>query len=125
MRAVKSAGNTSTELKLIRLLRSGHLSGWRRNYPLFGKPDFVFPQDKIALFADGCFWHGHNCRNISPVRNAAYWKHKVIRNRKRDVIVTRTLAKQGWRTVRLWECQISKGRINKLIRILGKPHYGG
>ena len=60
MKAVKSKGNISTEIKLIKLFKEKKIKGWRRNYKLFGNPDFVFPKSKIALFADGCFWHGHN-----------------------------------------------------------------
>jgi DNA mismatch endonuclease, patch repair protein len=55
MRAVKSKGNKSTEKKLIDLFKEKKLKGWRRNYPIFGKPDFVFPKRKVAVFADGCF----------------------------------------------------------------------
>lgn len=55
MAAVKSKGNRSTELKLIGILRKFHLSGWRRNQPLVGKPDFVFRRERVAVFVDGCF----------------------------------------------------------------------
>ena len=66
MRKVKSAKNKSTEIKLIRYFKSRNITGWRRNYKLFGKPDFVFPKKRLAVFADGCFWHGHNCRRCVP-----------------------------------------------------------
>ncbi|MGD1046922.1 MAG: very short patch repair endonuclease [Bacteroidota bacterium] len=118
MRAVKSAGNVTTELNLIRIFRSFHITGWRRNYQIFGKPDFVFPKKRVAVFADGCFWHGHTCRNLSPRRNAEYWKQKVIRNRRRDALVRRTLFNNGWVVVRLWECQISKRQISRLTEVL-------
>jgi len=120
MRAVKSAGNVSTELRLIQLLRDNHITGWQRNYPLFGKPDLVFPKKRVAIFADGCFWHGHTCRNVIPKRNAEYWRQKVLRNRKRDTLVKRTLFNKGWKVVRLWECQISKGQIIKLFRAIDR-----
>ena len=77
MLQVKSVGNKSTELKLISLFKAHKIIGWRRNYKIFGKPDFVFPQKKIAIFVDGCFWHGHNCRNTSPEDNKAYWVKKI------------------------------------------------
>ncbi len=80
MRAVKSKGNKSTELKLIQIFRNHKIKGWRRNYPLFGKPDFVFPKLKIAVFVDGCFWHGHNCRQLKPSDNSEYWKRKIYKN---------------------------------------------
>ena len=60
---VKSGGNKSTELKLINLFKGYRIKGWRRNYKIYGKPDFVSPKKKVAIFVDGCFWHGHNCRN--------------------------------------------------------------
>lgn len=108
MRAVKSRGNKSTELKLIEIFKNSGVSGWRRNYKLFGNPDFVFPKKRIAVFVDGCFWHGHNCRNTTPANNADYWRKKIKRNVKRDVLVTQTLREKGWKVTRIWECQIKK-----------------
>ena len=115
MRAVKSKGNKSTELKLISIFKENNLKGWRRNYPLFGKPDFVFPKIKVAVFADGCFWHGHNCRNINPSDNSDYWNKKIKRNKKRDRLVTKTLKNKGWIVVRIWECEINKNNYQRKI----------
>ena len=108
MRKVKSDRNRSTELKLIVFFRSNGIRGWRRNYKLFGKPDFVFPKIKTAVFVDGCFWHGHDCRNTKPQTNQDYWQKKIARNRKRDRMVTKTLKLRGWRVIRIWECAIDK-----------------
>ncbi len=108
MRAVKSRGNKSTELKLIEIFKKFGISGWRRNYKLFGNPDFVFPKKRIAVFVDGCFWHGHDCRNTKPVDNADYWRKKIERNKKRDILVVQTLTEKGWKVIRIWECQIKK-----------------
>ncbi|GAB4541187.1 MAG: very short patch repair endonuclease [Anaerolineales bacterium] len=121
MRAVKSRGNQSTELKLIEIFKLRGVNGWRRNYDLFGKPDFVFPQKRIALFADGCFWHGHNCRNVKPSQNAAYWTEKIARNKARDKAVTQALKKKGWVVIRLWECHIQKGDVKKLLAAYSCP----
>ena len=60
MRQVKSKKNKSTELRLIEIFKQNGITGWRRNYPVKGHPDFVFPKKKIAVFVDGCFWHGHD-----------------------------------------------------------------
>ena len=109
MRAVKSGGNKSTELKLIELFRKSKITGWRRNFKLFGKPDLTFPKQRIAVFVDGCFWHGHNCRNTNPANNADYWRTKIARNKERDLLVVRTLKEKGWHVIRIWECQIKKG----------------
>jgi len=101
MRAVKSKGNKSTEVKLVYLFKKYKIIGWRRNYKLFGNPDFVFPQKKIAVFADGCFWHGHSCRKIKPVDNRQYWDSKIKRNKKRDLFVNSILTTKGWRVIRI------------------------
>lgn len=114
MRAVKSRGNKSTEIKLVKIFKSHHVIGWRRNSSLAGHPDFIFPKNRIAVFADGCFWHGHNCRNVNPSDNAIYWKKKIARNKARDKAITRELTKKGWKVVRIWECEINKGKIRKL-----------
>lgn len=108
MRAVKSRGNKSTELKVIKIFKEFKIVGWRRNYKLFGKPDFVFPKEKLAIFVDGCFWHGHNCRNTKPAANVDYWRQKIERNKARDEAVSKTLAEKSWRVLRIWECKISK-----------------
>jgi len=64
MAQVKSVGNKSTEKMLVTVLRNSKIVGWRRHYPIIGKPDFAFPRKKVAVFVDGCFWHGHpfKCR---------------------------------------------------------------
>ena len=89
MKAVKSKGNKSTEIKLIEIFRLHHITGWRRNSNLAGHPDFIFPKNQIAVFADGCFWHGHNCRNVTPSENAEYWQNKIKRNKARDKAITK------------------------------------
>ncbi len=106
MRKVKSKGNESTELKLIKLFKEIGIKGWRRNYPIYGKPDFIFLKYKIAVFCDGCFWHGHNCRNTKPKDNADYWSKKIQKNKNRDIEVTEYLELKGWKVFRIWECDI-------------------
>jgi len=106
MRQVKSSRNKSTELKLIKFFKANHIKGWRRNYNIFGKPDFVFPKTKTAIFLDGCFWHGHDCRNTKPKDNIDYWKAKIKRNKKRDKEVTKHIIQKGWTVIRFWECEL-------------------
>lgn len=109
MSRVRSKGNATTELKLLALIRYGRLHGWRRNFCLLGRPDFVFPQQKVAVFVDGCFWHGHACgRNLTPKCNSALWQKKIIANQSRDRRNTRALRAAGWRVVRIWECALAK-----------------
>ena len=76
MRQVKSQKNKSTELRLIQVFKEQHITGWRRNYRVKGHPDFVFPKQRVAVFVDGCFWHGHDCRNTRPSDNQEYWQKK-------------------------------------------------
>ncbi|MDR1403788.1 MAG: very short patch repair endonuclease [Tannerellaceae bacterium] len=106
MRHVKGSRNKSTELKLIAFFKANHVKGWRRNFKLFGKPDFTFPPYKITIFVDGCFWHGHDCRNTRPKDNADYWSKKRERNINRDKEVTQTLQNKGWTVIRFWECEL-------------------
>ena len=113
MRSVKSHNNKSTELKLIQILKQSDIKGWRRKYKLFGNPDFVFPKKRIAVFADGCFWHGHGCRKSNPKENAYYWREKIRKNKLRDKLVSEVLKQKGWQVIRIWECQIKKGNLYK------------
>lgn len=117
MRQVKASGNKSTELKLIEFFKTNNIKGWRRSYKLLGKPDFTFPTLRIVVFVDGCFWHGHNCRNTKPKNNKNYWANKVRRNKKRDIEVTFTLKQKGWTVIRLWECELkSEKRLAKRLK---------
>lgn len=120
MRAVKSKENITTELKLIKFFKNKDIKGWRRNYPLYGKPDFVFPKAKLAVFTDGCFWHGHGCRNVSPATNKEYWEEKIRKNKERDKIVNKRLKEKGWHVIRIWECQIKESSINSKISKIEK-----
>jgi DNA mismatch endonuclease, patch repair protein len=118
MSRIRSKRNATTELRLISLLRAARVRGWRRNLPLPGKPDFVFPKSKLAVFVDGCFWHGHGCgRNLKPKRNATLWREKFAANRRRDARVVRELRSAGWRVVRIWECALTRRPDNCLGRI--------
>lgn len=112
MQKVKSKGNLSTEEKLVAIFKKHNIKGWRRNYPVKGKPDFVFLKKKIAVFADGCFWHGHHCRNVIPKQNAEYWNAKRQRNIDRDKTITKRLQDRGWLVIRFWECDIKANKLN-------------
>ncbi|MBN1903229.1 DNA mismatch endonuclease Vsr [Candidatus Sumerlaeota bacterium] len=108
MAQVKSNGNRSTEVRLIAVLRENHISGWRRRYPLEGKPDFVFPRSRVAVFVDGCFWHGHPKKCRMPKQNREYWENKIAHNVARDRQVTCMLREKGWKVVRIWEDCVQK-----------------
>ena len=108
MSHIKGKGNKDTELAMIQILRSHHISGWRRNQAVLGKPDFVFPKQKIALFVDGCFWHGCPKHSNMPKNNQEFWAKKLQGNKDRDKFVTRELRKMGWVVVRVWEHELNQ-----------------
>ncbi|HUB67937.1 MAG TPA: very short patch repair endonuclease [Candidatus Methylacidiphilales bacterium] len=120
MAAVHSKGNASTEKRMILAFRKNGITGWRRNYPLFGHPDFVFPSKKVVIFVDGCFWHG--CKHCfqMPTSNVLYWTKKITRNRARDQEVGRYLKNHGWKVLRIAECKLKKenAQIKKLRMFL-------
>lgn len=118
MSRVRSKKNKSTELKLIEAFGELSIRGWRRNYKVIGHPDFVFLPSRIAVFVDGCFWHGHDCRNTRPSSNREYWEKKIGKNMERDARITELFQSRGWTVVRIWECELQKKNREKLLRKL-------
>jgi len=106
MSRIKGKGNKDTELVMIQIMRKYHISGWRRNQAVLGKPDFVFFKQKIALFVDGCFWHGCPKHSNMPKNNQEFWAKKLQQNKDRDKYVSRELKKAGWKIVRVWEHEL-------------------
>lgn len=102
MAAIRSKGNKDTELRLVSILRAHGITGWRRHRPLPGKPDFIFPKQHLAVFVDGCFWHGCRWHCRMPQNNRRYWQNKIAGNIARDRRTTRLLRTQGWRVLRIW-----------------------
>ena len=123
MSRVRSRKNSSTELKLIKYFDELSIHGWKRNYEVIGHPDFVFLDKRIAVFVDGCFWHGHDCRNTRPSSNQEYWEKKRSRNIEHDKQVTKRFEERGWTVIRIWECELKKKNRDDLIRKL-KPIIG-
>jgi len=115
MSRIRSRGNKDTELALIKLFREHGVTGWRRNQKVFGKPDFLFRRKRLALFVDGCFWHGCPKHCKAPVGNREFWEKKLSANQERDRRVNRELRKLGWRVVRIWEHDLAR-RADKCIR---------
>ncbi|GDX12105.1 hypothetical protein LBMAG57_38770 [Verrucomicrobiota bacterium] len=91
MARVRGRGNKSTEENLARLFRKAGITGWRRHLCLLGTPDFAFPKLRLAVFVDGCFWHGCPKHATKPKNNADFWRKKLAANKARDRLVTRTL----------------------------------
>lgn len=120
MKKVRSKNNKSTELKLIQIFKENDIHGWRRNYKVKGRPDFVFLDKKIAIFVDGCFWHGHDCRNTKPKDNQEYGDKKRERNMKHDKEITEYFEGRGWTVIRIWECELkNKKALEKLSSKFG------
>lgn len=131
MAKVRSQGNASTELRLIAVFRALGVTGWRRGATLRVaglkaagqgtkgarfqvRPDFVFRAIRLAVFVDGCFWHGCPLHATRPRQNADFWREKIAANQARDRLVTRTLRARGWRVLRLWEHELRPSRLARL-----------
>jgi DNA mismatch endonuclease (patch repair protein) len=117
MSRVRSRRNQATELRFIVLLKKWRLSGWRRDFPIFGNPDFVFPKLRLAIFVDGCFWHACPLHGTHPENNRDFWTQKIARNVKRDRLVSRTLRAKNWRVLRIWQHEL---RPKNEARLLAK-----
>jgi DNA mismatch endonuclease, patch repair protein len=119
MSRIRSYGNRSTELRLMKVFRSHRIIGWRRRQRLQGNPDFTFRKQRVCVFVDGCFWHGCPRCYRRPTSNLTYWEQKVERNRSRDRKVNRELHKAGWRVLRIREHELrSKQDALVVTRIL-------
>lgn len=105
MRTLKRKDNDA-ELAVRRLL---HAAGYRYrvHYPVPGRPrrtiDIAFTRPKVAVFIDGCFWHGCPEHGSRPISNATWWDAKLAANRGRDHDTTRHLVRIGWSVIRAWE----------------------
>ena len=91
------------------------LSAWLRiswaDSEKISKRDFVFRKQRIAIFVDGCFWHGHDCRNIRPGANGEYWRNKRERNIQHDKEITALFEARGWTVIRIWECELKQKKL--------------
>ena len=143
MSRIRGRGNKDTELALARLLRANGIKGWRRHalvrvasgkwqvtrkapapvlspvtrhLSLAVRPDFVFRRTQLAIFVDGCFWHGCPKHATKPKNNRAFWHRKLSANRTRDALVTRTLRSHGWRVFRIWEHEFKRKNEARLLR---------
>jgi DNA mismatch endonuclease (patch repair protein) len=103
MSAIRGKHTKTTERALrMSLVRAG-ISGWQLHSELPGKPDIYFGNCGIAVFVDGCFWHGcPRCGHI-PKTRSEFWRLKISRNMQRDRAAARRLRAQGIRVLRVWE----------------------
>ena len=91
---------------------------YRLAYPVPGRPDLVFPGPKLAVFVDGCFWHGCPEHGAIPKTNNEFWASKLNRNKERDVRVTAQLRESGWTVLRYWEHQVLANADEVTARVL-------
>jgi DNA mismatch endonuclease, patch repair protein len=120
MAAVRSRGNKATELSLVSLFRAAKIKGWRRHAAIPGRPDFIFSKQRLAIFVDGCFWHGcaKHCR--LPASNKKYWTAKIARNMARDRATAKLLRQKGWTVLRIWEHQLRAAPKATVLRITNR-----
>lgn len=122
MSSIAGRGNETTELTLARALRHAGITGWRRHGSLPGTPDFFWPKLRVALFVDGCFWHGCPRHYKAPTTREVFWTEKLRSNRLRDRRVARRLRAQGWSVIRVWECRVSSpGTLSRVDRFVHPP----
>lgn len=101
----------SKNTKPEKLLRAGLRKlglHFKSHYNIFGHPDIVFPNEKVAIFVDGDFWHGYNLKIKKQIPPRRYWLAKILRNIQRDKVVSKNLKNHGWKVIRIWEHNIVK-----------------
>lgn len=120
MSRIKSK-NTKPELAVFEQLEKLEIP-FERHYPIYGKPDIVFPQYKIAVFIDGEFWHGRYFTKIK-YRLTEFWIQKITNNKKRDKKSSMLLKQGGWTVIRLWDDDIKKNcskEVRKITKCINK-----
>lgn len=124
MGAIRGKGNRTTEARFRAMLIRAGIRGWTmQTKEIKGKPDFYFPESKVAVFLDGCFWHGcPKCGHV-PRANRPFWKAKIKRNRRRDIETDGLLRAVGITPIRFWEHELRESRkvclehLAELIRV--------
>jgi DNA mismatch endonuclease (patch repair protein) len=107
MRAIRRR-DTAAELAMRRALWSSGFR-YRKNYRVARTtPDVVFLGRRVAVFVDGCFWHGCPRHYKPPLRNSGFWAQRLAKNQARDARDTLRLQSAGWHVLRFWECEIRR-----------------
>ena len=113
--------DTAPEVQVRRLLHAAGLR-YRVAYPVPGRPrrtiDVAFTRRKVAVFLDGCFWHGCPEHGTKPTSNAAWWSAKITTNQARDADTTACLIDDGWLVLRFWEHEPPENVADHLVDLL-------
>jgi len=115
--------DTKLEISFRKALWHAGLRGWRVHYGKY-RIDVAFVGRRVAIFLDGCFWHGCPVHYRKPKTGKGYWIPKIRANKKRDKKTTKALETEGWRVVRIWEHDLGNSdvvmkqaiRISQLIK---------
>jgi DNA mismatch endonuclease, patch repair protein len=125
-RSMQSNRGKDTKLEL-RVRKALHARGLRyrlqRKVPGSSRRtiDIAFPRQRVAVFIDGCFWHGCPIHHTVSKTNASFWAEKVRRNRARDADTDGLLAEHGWTSARFWEHQSTEEIVEEVVRLV-RPH---
>lgn len=119
--SANKAKNTKPELVFRKALWGEGIKGYRLHWKKVpGSPDIAFPQMKVAIFVNGCFWHRcPNCKLPIPKSNSLFWKEKFIKNIQRDKKKIHLLREAGWKTIVLWECELKSDLYGCIIKVKG------
>ena len=115
--------NTSIELRMKTILTDLEIE-FEMHPRIYGNPDFVLTEKKIAVFCDGDFWHGYNYAGKKKPQKK-FWRDKIESNMRRDRRVSRNLRSCGWSVLRFWEHDIINRReycVRKILRKIGRAH---
>jgi len=119
--------DTDPELRLRRVLHSQGLRYRANRRPLAAlrcRPDIVFGPARVAVFVDGCFWHGCPAHASWPKSNGEWWRQKIQRTRDRDAETTRELLASGWLVMRVWEHEDPVAAADTVERVLAERRLG-
>jgi DNA mismatch endonuclease (patch repair protein) len=122
---MRAVGRTNTDLEL-KLRRALWKLGFRYRVNVrvaATRPDIIFSRAKIAVFVDGCFWHGCPTHYVAPVGNADFWQRRLKVNKARDIKNSESLVAVGWQVLRFWGCRINKD-LDGVIDTIGKAVRG-
>lgn len=116
--------NTKPELIVRRILWSTGLRYRIHDKTIFGKPDISNKKKKLAIFVDGCFWHGCKRCYREPTTNTDFWKQKIQNNKKRRKQVIKFLKREDWKILEFWEHEINGKPEIVVKKILTRIKFG-